>query len=44
MTTGTFQKDESRWTAVMKDVVRADDMSFATHLSEDVEKYCEDAK
>lgn len=42
--TGPLKKDESRWTAVMKDVVRADDMSFATHLSEDVEKYCEDAK
>lgn len=44
MTTGTFQTDKGRWKAVMKDVVRADDMSFATRLSEDVEKNCNDDK
>ncbi|KAG8899262.1 hypothetical protein FRC00_001676 [Tulasnella sp. 408] len=36
------QKDDDRWTIVMRDVVRADDLSFATRLSNDVEKNCKD--
>ncbi|KAG8945575.1 hypothetical protein FRC04_000709 [Tulasnella sp. 424] len=38
------KKDKNRWSAVMKDVVRADDLSFVTRLSEDVEKNCQDDK
>ncbi|KAG9025580.1 hypothetical protein FS837_004887 [Tulasnella sp. UAMH 9824] len=36
-------KNDDRWTIVMRDVVRADDLSFATRLSNDVEKNCKDA-
>ncbi|KAG8957451.1 hypothetical protein FRC00_003955 [Tulasnella sp. 408] len=37
------KKDDDRWTIVMRDVVRADDLSFANRLSNDVEKNCKDA-
>ncbi|KAG9023558.1 hypothetical protein FS837_005720 [Tulasnella sp. UAMH 9824] len=37
------KKNDDRWTIVMRDVVRADDLSFATRLSNDVEKNCTDA-
>ncbi|KAG8919614.1 hypothetical protein FRC01_001202 [Tulasnella sp. 417] len=41
--TGSKTRD-ARWTTVMKDVVRADDLTFATRLCEEVQEKCTDQR
>ncbi|KAG8926451.1 hypothetical protein FRC01_008842 [Tulasnella sp. 417] len=42
LSSGGPKTNNDRWKTVLNDVVRADDLSFATRLSEDLQKYCQD--